>query len=235
MSIMPTSNISRIAHLADVHIPKNHKRHPEFREVFHNLVASLHIQQPERIVIVGDLYHDKLNISNEAKILAADLLNELALIAPVRITRGNHDFDIVKKEQRLDCIQTLVSLIRNPRIIYYKQTGFYQDDNLMFTVWHHGDHYSPWNELAKPAEERNPSFHSSEIDKLLLAYSIEEIREKLTFIDLYHDPIKGCKMANGMVMDKDTYLSIKDFQGDLVMLGDIHNRSLFDKNGLIIG
>ncbi len=227
MSNIWPNPITRIAHVADIHIPKNHKRHPEYREVFKNLVDSLREQQPERIVIVGDLYHDKLNISNEAKILAADFLNDLALIAPVRITRGNHDFDIVKKDNRMDCVEALVALIRNPRIVYYSQSGFYRDENLIFVVWHHGDHYSPWNELAKPFAERSANFHCT----ALLDGGIEPLKaEGYTFIDLYHDPVKGCRMANGMLMEKDSYLSLKDFQGDMALLGDIHQRDYFYKD-----
>jgi UDP-2,3-diacylglucosamine pyrophosphatase LpxH len=223
--------IERIAHLADIHIPKIHKRHAEYREVFMQLVDMLRVQKPERIVIVGDLYHDKLNISNEAKILAAELLNILAEIAPVRITRGNHDFDIHKKTQRMDCIQALVELIRNPRIVYYNQSGFFRDENLIFVVWHHGDHYSPWNELGKSYEERQVGFFGDEIDYLLSQYgSLEAIKAGgYKFIDLYHDPVKGCRAANGMVMEKDSYLSVHEFQGDVAMLGDIHQRDFFDK------
>ena len=202
------------------------------------LIDQLRQQKPERIVIVGDLYHDKLNISNEAKILAADLLNMLAEIAPVRITRGNHDFDIHKNHQRMDCIQALVELIRNPRIEYYNQSGFFQDENLIFVVWHHGDHYSPWNELEKPREERVKGFYDEEINTLLAWFgSVENMKNKkgafepsvFTFVDLYHDPVKGCRAANGMVMEKDSYLSVHDFQGDLAMLGDIHQRDFFTK------
>jgi len=230
MSNNSSGTISRIAHVADVHIPKNHKRHTEYRQVFNNLVKSLREQKPERIVIVGDLYHDKLNISNEAKILAADLLNSLAEIAPVRLTRGNHDFDLVKKDQRMDCIETLVTLIRNPRIAYYNMSGFFQDENIIWVVWHHGDHYSPWNELAKPVDERQNNFYS-DIDRLLQHATIDGLKaDGLTFIDLYHDPVKGCRTANGMVLEKDSYLSVHDFQGDLAMLGDIHQRDYFYKD-----
>lgn len=227
------NKLTRIAHLADIHIPKNFKRHAEYREVFMRLINSLREQKPERIVIVGDLYHDKLNISNEAKLLAADLLHMLSDIAPVRLTRGNHDFDLVKKDQRMDCIQALVELIRVPKIQYYNQTGFFTDQNLIFVVWHHGDHFSPWNELAKPYEERVMNFYGDEIEELLKQYgSLDGIREQggFTFIDLYHDPVKGCRTANGMVMEKDSYLSVHDFHGDLAMLGDIHQRDYFTKN-----
>lgn len=226
---MDVDRVTRIAHVADVHITKNHKRHPEYRQVFQGLVDSLREQKPERIVVVGDLYHDKLNISNEAKILAADFLHSLAEIAPVILTRGNHDFDIVKKDQRMDCVQALVDLIRNPRVVYYNQSGFYLDKNLVWVVWHHGDHYSPWNELEKPVGMRQGNFHS-DIDRLLEHGTIEDLKATgLTFIDLYHDPVKGCRTANGMVLEKDSYLSVHDFQGDIAMLGDIHQRDVFTK------
>lgn len=85
------NKIKNITHLADIHIPKSPTRHDEIRNVFNNTYKSLKNNVPDRIVIVGDLFHDYIDLEPEATILAAEFLNELAKIAPVRITRGNHD------------------------------------------------------------------------------------------------------------------------------------------------
>ena len=116
--------IKKIAHLADIHIPKSPTRHVEIRQVFDNLYKSLKKSKPDLIVLVGDLFHDFIDIQPEAAILAAELLNELAKIAPVRITRGNHD--IRKKTiKRTDSIEAIVRNINNSNIIYYNITIYY--------------------------------------------------------------------------------------------------------------
>ena len=85
------NKINTICHLADIHIRKSPTRNIEYSEVFENLYAKLRILKPDRILIAGDLVHDNLDLQGEQLILASSLLNNLAKIAPVRITRGNHD------------------------------------------------------------------------------------------------------------------------------------------------
>jgi DNA repair exonuclease SbcCD nuclease subunit len=83
--------INKICHIADIHIRKTPTRNDEYEKVFENLIESLKKERPDRIVIVGDLVHDYLDLQGEQLIMAHNLLNELSKIAPVRITRGNHD------------------------------------------------------------------------------------------------------------------------------------------------
>jgi 3',5'-cyclic AMP phosphodiesterase CpdA len=223
--------IRKVAHLADIHVPKLHKRHGEFRSVFNKTVAALRERKPDRIVLVGDLFHDKLNLSNEALMLAAEFLNALAEIAPVVIARGNHDFNIMRKD-RIDCIDTLVALMQNEAITYYKKSGFYVDDNVVWVVWHHGDHFSPWNELENPTPDHEADFHFAEIVELIEEKgNIAALQSQgYRFINLFHDPVDGCKLYNGMSLSKDTYLSVdRDFKGDYAFLGDIHKRNLFPR------
>jgi predicted MPP superfamily phosphohydrolase len=224
-------SIRFIAHLSDIHIPKLHKRHSEYRGVFERTCNMLSDRKPDRITLVGDLFHDKLNISNEANMLAAEFIQSLSSIAPVRLTRGNHDFNILRKD-RIDCIQTLVDLIQNPNVKYYNKSGFFIDENVIWTVWHHGDHFSPWNQLLNPSPEHENEFHSEEIISLFEQYeTMEDIREAYKFIDLFHDPVSGCKLFNGMELSKESYLNIKDFKGDYCLMGDIHLRQSFTKEG----
>ena len=136
--------IKTIVHLADIHIRKVPTRNDEYTKVFKNLVASVKKQKPDRIVIVGDLFHDYLDLQSEQLILASELLNELANIAPVRITRGNHDFR-KKNTKRVDSVAAIVKIINNPKVEYYNKTGLFEDENVMWAVWHHGQSKNnPW-------------------------------------------------------------------------------------------
>ncbi len=83
--------IEKVAHLADIHIRKSTTRHQEYRAVFKNLIAQLKKDKPDRIVIVGDLFHDYIKLEGELLILASEFLNDLSTIVKVIITRGNHD------------------------------------------------------------------------------------------------------------------------------------------------
>lgn len=194
--------IERIAHLADLHIPKSPTRHGEIEKVFETLYKSLKKQKPDIIVIVGDLFHDYIDLQPEATILASGFLNKLSEIAPVRITRGNHD--IRKKSlKRKDSIEAVVAAINNPKVIYYNETEFFDDGNITWAVWKHGDKKNtPWTKRKKPTEGN-------------------------TVIDLFHDPINGCKTPTGFEMNRKTYNNIEHFKGDYSFFGDIHKLQYF--------
>lgn len=189
--------IKTIAHLADIHIRKSTLRHDEYREVFNNLVQSLRTEKPDRIVIVGDLFHDYNKIEGELLILASKFVNALAKIAPLIITRGNHDI-LRSALNRVDSIDALISAIDNPNVKFYNETGFFVDENVVWCVWKHGEKKnSPWDGgvIKEPSK---------------------------TYIDLYHDPVNGCVNADGFEFNSKTYRSLKSFEGDYSFFGDIH-------------
>ena len=196
--------IKKIAHLADIHIRKLPTRNEEYSKVFANTIKSLTKEKPDRIVVVGDLGHNYIDLGTEQLVLIKKFLKGIAEIAPVIITRGNHDFR-KKNSKRLDAVGAIVQTMDVPNITYYDKSGLYPDDNVMWAVWHHGaPHNNPWK---------------TKDGKKVLALKSES---GYTHIDLFHDPINGCKSATGFEMKKKSYYSIKDFQGDYTFLGDIH-------------
>jgi hypothetical protein len=198
--------IKRIAHLADIHVRKSPTRHEEYRKVFNNLYKSLKKQKPDRIVIVGDLNHDYIEMQGEQLILAREFLINLTKIAPVRITRGNHDIKR-KSLNRMDSVEAIVkTLPPELDVIYYGSTDFFNDENVTWAVWHHGDKKSPWRKRNKNINEGN------------------------TVIDLFHDPLNGSKTATGYEFKSKTYISPKNFKGHFAMLGDIHQLQFFNDN-----
>ena len=204
--------IEKICHLADLHIRKSPTRNEEYEKVFENLFKSLNERKPDRIIIVGDLVHDYLNLESEQLILASNFLNTLASIAPVRITRGNHDF-LRKNNKRTDSIEAITKILNNPNIIYYNKTGFYDDENVTWVVWHHGDKN---NNAWKTKQGKQ-----IEIDR--------KINNRI-YIDLFHDPINGCKTTTGFEMKSKSYYKLSDFKSDYLMAGDIHIQQYLDKN-----
>lgn len=194
-------NDKKIAHLADIHIPNgvtNKSKYDEITSVLKETISSLKKNKPDRIVIVGDIFDNKLEVNNEAESLCGWFLNKLSDICKVIVTRGNHDFN-AKNKNRMDSVQNVINLIDNQNVTYYNHTGFFEDDDLVWVVWHHGDNKNPWNEFDYKNKDPNK-----------------------TYIDLFHNPINNAMAANGMELKNDNYISIKDFKGDKVMLGDIH-------------
>jgi DNA repair exonuclease SbcCD nuclease subunit len=200
--------INKIAHLADIHVRKTPTRNNEYEYVFKNLIESLDKNKPDRIAIVGDLVHDYLDLQGEQLILVSELLSNLASIAPVIIIRGNHDCR-VKNIKRIDSIKAIVKTLNNPNIKYYDKTGFYNDDNIVWCVWHHGDKKNnPW--LSKEGKEILKNKDNSK-----------------TYIDLFHDSIDGCVSTTGFEMKSKSYYKLSDFKGDLSFFGHIHKKQLF--------
>jgi len=191
----------KIAHISDVHIRKNISRHEEYRIVFNKTYKELEEQKPDIIVIVGDLYHDYIDLEGEAEILMGEFLNRLSKIAKVIITRGNHDMR-KKNKNRKDVIETITTLIDNPNVIYYNKSGFYSDGIITWVVHHHLEGINPWYDIK----------HKRDNTKI--------------YIDLYHDPIQGCKGHNGYPLKNSKY-KLSDLKGDYSMLGDIHLRQFF--------
>jgi len=203
--------IAKIAHISDLHMRKTPTRNNEYEKVFKRLVESLRKNKPDRIVIVGDLVHDYLDLQGEQLIMANNLLNDLSKIAPVRVTRGNHDFR-KKNIKRIDSVKAIIKTLNNDNVIYYDKTGFYDDENIIWAVWHHGDAKNdPW--ISKEGKEH---IKNKPIDK--------------TFIDLFHDPINGCKSTTGFEMKSKSYYKLNDFKGDYSFLGDIHLQQFLNKD-----
>ena len=203
--------IEKIAHLADLHLRKTPTRNEEYQQVFNNLLKSLEEKKPNRIVIVGDLVHENLNLQPEQLIMIHNLLNELSKIAPVRITRGNHDYQ-KSNSKRIDSVKAIVETLNNSNVIYYDKTGFYEDDNVVWAVWHHGDiKNNPWK-----AKEGKKALAEKDPNKI--------------YIDLFHDPITGCKSTTGFEMKSNSYYKLSDFKSDFLLAGDIHKQQYLDKN-----
>ena len=197
--------ISNIAHFADIHISNDIKRHEEYREQFGKIYDLLRIHKPDRIVISGDLFHDKLQANNECKELAGELLNNLSTIAPVILTVGNHDINI-KSLTRVSSTDVLVKLINNGKITYLTKSGFFPDDNVVWVNHSHlQKHINPW--------------HSPK----------HEYDESKTYIDLFHDPVNACILDNGTCANKQSNRNMVDFKGDYGMFGDIHKFQYLNK------
>jgi DNA repair exonuclease SbcCD nuclease subunit len=151
-----------------------------------------------RIVIAGDIAHQKINISNEQLLLTSWFLNQLSGYGKVVIIPGNHDF-LENNTQRMDSINPIVELLNNKNITYLKDGGVYQDDNVNWVV------YSLYQHNARPEfTKEEGKFH----------------------IGLFHSPIQGMSTDLGYEFE-DAYDQLNFVDLDLLLCGDIHKRQQF--------
>jgi len=200
--------INKIVHFSDLHI-RLFKDHELYRGILNDMFNKFKEISPDRIVFTGDLVHSKNQMTPELIEMVSWLLTECSKIAIIIIIPGNHDF--ITNFERLDALTPIINSLNNPKIIYYKDRGVYEDENVSWCV------YSQFQGNIPP-----------------------EISEgKGVKIGLFHGPISGLKTDLGYDFGDHAY-DIEKFNGlDCVLCGDIHKRSSFDipngKKGRMIG
>lgn len=195
--------IKTIAHLADIHFSNKFSDHLKFNYIIEETYKSLLKTKPDLICIVGDLFHDYIDQENETTIIAGKFLNRLSEVAPIVISKGNHDL-MKRNLKRINSIKLLVELLNNDKITFYDESGIYNyDENITFYVWDYGDRLNPYT-LQSP-----------------------DISNRIT-IDLYHNPINNCNMITKIANDS-KYKNIGDFKSDYLFSGDIHLMQYLDK------
>ncbi len=193
-----------IIHLSDVHIRTN-QLHELYRTQFQVFIDDVkdkvkHYSFNEiRFVITGDLFHQKITISNEQLLLSSWFFNEITKIGKLVIIPGNHDF-LENNISRVDSITPLVELLKNINISYYKDKGVYDDENIKWVV------YSLYQHNEKPDFTKEEGFK---------------------YVGLFHDPIQGMSTDLGFMFDN-AYDTLNFIGCNVVMCGDIHKRSRVD-------
>lgn len=208
--------IKKIIHVADIHI-RTYRMHEEYEEVFNKFYELCKEELTDlthneaRIVVVGDLVHQKITISNEQLMLSCDFLQKLSEIAPVIVVAGNHDL-LENNKDRLDSITPIVKLLNNPNIHYYKESLCYEDSNIIWC------NYSIFEENKRPDIEGFKSENDTTDKKM---------------VGLFHGPLIGASTDIGYEFEHGT--ALEHFDGcDMVLLGDIHKIQEFNYRGIPI-
>jgi DNA repair exonuclease SbcCD nuclease subunit len=201
--------INKIVHFSDLHL-RLFKDHDLYRKILTDMLNQFNEIKPDRIIFTGDLLHSKNQLTPELIEISVWLLNECSKIAKTILIFGNHD-GLVNNNQRLDSITPIVDSMRNSNVVYYKDRGVYEDENISWCV------YSQFQGNIPP--------------------DISEA--KGIKIGLFHGPISGLKTDLGYDFGDHAYDSEK-FKGlDVVLCGDIHKRASFDipngKKGYMVG
>ncbi len=194
--------INKLTHFSDLHL-KLFKDHQLFRVVLTDMLNQFKEIKPDRIVFTGDLLHSKNQLTPELVEIASWVLTECSLIAKTIIIPGNHDA-LIQNSDRLDSLSPIINNLNNPNIIYYKDRGVYEDENISWCV------YSQFQGNIPP--------------DINTATGVK--------VGLFHGPVQGMKTELGFDFGDEGY-NISKFDGlDVVLCGDIHLRQEFNiQNG----
>jgi len=195
-----------IIHLADIHI-RNVKRHKEYREVFEKMYTIVENSHPDTLVVLaGDIFHTKTDISPESVRLVAELFQKIADLRPLVIIMGNHDLNL-SNLNRLDAITPVVENLNHSNIYYYRESGIYNLKNIDFIVW--GIHDDEKNYISPLSFESN--------------------NKKIV---LYHGVVNNTTLDSHMKLSSN--INVNMFKGaDLGLLGDIHKQQWLNEEKTI--
>jgi len=193
--------VNKIVHFSDLHL-RLFKDHDLYRQIITDMLEKFKEIKPDRIVFTGDLVHSKNQMTPELIEIVAWVLTECTKIAKTVLIPGNHDF-LNNNLNRLDALTPIIDSLDNSEIVYYRDRGIYEDENISWCV------YSQFQGNIPP-----------------------EISDAKGYkIGLFHDPIQGLTTDTGYDFGDHAY-DINKFKGlDIVLCGDIHKRQVIDIPG----
>lgn len=199
--------ITKVAHLADIHF-RLASRFDEYLHVLENLSKKFQVDKPDTIVISGDIFHNKVNLSPESYYIATKFFDKLVEHAPVILIAGNHDANLTANRQ--DAISAFVELFnrgQNKNPLYYLKNTTEQGFNL------NGISY----------------FVKSLLDKDDINYeNVKQASKNAPTVLLYHGQISGSENEGGFKFEESEH-EFKFDSFDAVMLGDIHKFQYLNK------
>ena len=212
--------VKKIFQISDLHIPNTEQERP-YMDMIKQALAELlketkkYNKDEIRIVLTGDIFHNKIKTTNEAKKMFHETLNYLNAIAKTIIIAGNHDM-LENNHNRIDSISPTFDIKGvYPNIVYadkslnYK-SGYIIDDNIIWAL------YSIYDKFAKP-----------NINGLKEKYPDKKI------IGLYHGDIVGAVTDTGRMSENGIDTNIFS-ECDFVLAGHIHKFQEIKKNGVPI-
>lgn len=210
--------IKKIIHISDLHIPNSINGKRPYDKMLKSFLKQLYRNEIEgqdadsiRIVIVGDIYHNKDKITNEAQAMFHELLNTCNCCCRTYIVAGNHDM-IEHNHDKMDSINpTFVISDVYPNVIYLDKfldfkSGHVEDDNVVWSLYSIHDSFAPNNVLHK-------------------------MYRKHKVVGLYHGDVVGSVTDVGYVSESGIDTGIFS-ECDCVMAGHIHKHQEIKENGI---
>lgn len=216
--------INKIIACSDIHVPSL-KGIEQLKTVLQRFIDKCkkivdEEDGPEnvRIVVAGDIFDRKLDITNESLLCVDWFFSELDKICKTIVIIGNHDF-IMNNTDRVDSLTPLFEIGKYNQVVYLDkelgyQSGIYDDDNVAWCL------YSSF-----------AGFNTPDIDVHKVAHEHEE--EKQIYVGLIHADVNGAITVTNFVTENGVDPTV--FDGcDFVIAGHIHKRQEIKKNGVRI-
>lgn len=202
--------VKKIISCADIHIP-NYRGIEELKDTLTNFIEQCREIVDEegsesvRIVCCGDLFHNKLNITNESILAVNWFLCELGKLCKTIVIAGNHDM-LMNNMDRVDSISPFFEISDMNNVLYldkyldYK-SGYYLDDDIVWCL------YSSFEGFNQPD----------------IKAAKEQYGKDKTYVGLIHADINGAVTA--LNHETENGVDPKLFKGcDFVIAGHIHKR-----------
>ena len=217
--------VTKIIACSDIHIPslKGIDELKETLTVFiekcKKIVENEDGPENVRIVVAGDIFHNKNQITPESIMAAHWFFSELDKICKTFIVIGNHDF-LMNNTGRVDSLSPLFEIGSYKQVYFLDkelglQSGIYKDDNIAWCLYSSFTGFNtPDINVHKEAEKGtdNPA----------------EI-----YVGVIHGDVNGAIATTNRVTENGLDPGI--FDGcDFVIAGHIHKRQEIKKNGVRI-
>ena len=213
--------VTKIIACSDIHIP-NFFGINDIKEILIKFIdickniADENGKLNTRIVICGDIFESKINVSNESIVVANWFFNELNKICKTIVVAGNHDL-LVDNKDRLDSLTPIFEIGKFKNIVYidkqldYK-SGCFQDDNVIWCLYSTFDGFNPPDIKSAKVKYDEDMYH---------------------FVGLIHGDINGAVTATNHVTVNGLDPNMFEDCG-FVIAGHIHKKQEIKKNGVKI-
>lgn len=206
--------VKRIIACSDIHF-RQYKGIDELKGVLEGFftqcreIVGKYGKDSVRIAVAGDIFHSKIEVTNESMLAVFWFLSRLNEICRTVVIAGNHDF-LMDNKDRVDSLTPIFEMGSLDKVTYldrelgYK-SGILVDDNINWCL------YSSFDEFNRP--------------------DLSAGKPGNVNVGLIHADINGAVTTTNYVMDKGIDPSI--FDGlDLCIAGHIHRYQSIKKGGV---
>lgn len=216
--------ITKIIACSDIHVPSLKGIEQlkvslvNFIEKCKKIVDEEDSPENVRIVVAGDIFDRKIEITNESLLCVDWFFSELDKICKTIVIIGNHDF-IMSNTDRVDSLTPIFEIGKYRQVVYLDkelgyQSGIYDDDNVAWCL------YSSFTGFTTPDIEVHKTAHEHE-------------KSKQIYVGLIHADVNGAITVTNFVTENGVDPAV--FDGcDFVIAGHIHKRQEIKKNGVRI-
>lgn len=214
--------VTKIIACSDIHVP-SYKGIAELKDVLSGFIdqckkiAKDNGKTKTRIVVAGDVFHNKTSVTNESILAVHWFLKELNSICKTIVIAGNHDF-LLNNMDRIDSLTPIFEMGDLKNVVYLDQfleykSGIYVDDDIVWCLYSSFDGFTTPNIKEKK-------------------YGVLE-SENYTYVGLIHGDVNGAMTATNYVVEHGLDGGVFE-DCDFVIAGHIHKKQEIKKNGVKI-